>query len=78
MYALPPCASAEEGEELREGSDSHPVHELARPRRPRRATSAPETEAARQCVQEFLQRPHRCSLQVSSLQASANKYYTLF
>ena len=47
MYALPPCVFAEEGEELREGSDSHPVHELAGPRRPRRATSAPETEAAR-------------------------------
>lgn len=59
------CVSVEEGEELRAGGDPHSVHELARPRRPRGATSPPETEAACQCFQEFLQWPHRRSLQVS-------------
>lgn len=42
-------ASAEEGEELREGGDPHPVHELAWPRRSRGCAAPPETEAARQC-----------------------------
>lgn len=60
------CVSAEEGEELRERGDPHPVHELAGPRGPRGATFAPEAEAACQRFQELLQRPHRRPLQVNS------------
>lgn len=56
--------SAEEGEELREGGDPHPVHELAGPRRPRGTTAPPETEAPSQCFQEFLQWAHCRPLQV--------------
>lgn len=58
------CASPEEGEELREGSDPHSVHELAGPRRSRGGAAAPQTEAPRQRFQEFLQWPHRRPLQV--------------
>ena len=65
MYYYP-CVSAEEGEELRERGDPHPVHELAGPRRPRGATSAPEAEAPCQRFQELLQRPHRRALQVNT------------
>ena len=74
------CVCAEEGQELREGGDPHPVHELAGPRRPRRATSPAETEAACQCFQEFLQWPHRRSLQVRfiSLSQSYDCCFCLF
>lgn len=58
---------AEEREERREGSDSHPVHELARSRRPRRATPPPEAEAAGQRLQELLQWADRCSLQARDI-----------
>lgn len=65
---------AEEREEPGEGSDSHPVHELARPRRPRRTAPPPETEAAGQRFQERLQRPHRCSLQACRTSNGHLKY----
>lgn len=64
LHVVSLCGSAEEGEELGTRSDPHPVQELARPWCARGATASPETETACQRFQEFIQWPHRCSLQV--------------